>query len=327
MAIEKVAALVLDRLAVFEFGVICEVFGIDRTEDGVPPFDFRVCAVDPTRVLATKTGMGIVATHPLEAARDADLIAIPGGSVNGPFRPEALEILREAVDRGARVLSVCSGAFWLGEAGLLDGRDCGTHWRYAELLGERFPEARVDVDAIYVEDGPVLTSAGTAAGIDACLYLVAKELGTDVANRIARRMVVPPHRAGGQRQYVETPVPAEPSDSLQDVLDWLSEHLDEDHSVPSLAARANMSERTFARRFGQEVGTTPHKWLTAQRIRRARHLLETTTLDVEAIAHACGFATAAVLRSHFQRELGLPPLQYRKTFAGALARSREPALN
>jgi transcriptional regulator GlxA family with amidase domain len=129
-------------------------------------------------------------------------------------------------------------------------------------------------------------------------------------------MVVPPHRAGGQRQYVETPIPAQPSDSLRDVLDWLTEHLDEDHTVPGLAARANMSERTFARRFGQEVGTTPHKWLTAQRVLRARHLLETTTLDVETIARACGFATGAVLRSHFQKEVGLPPLQYRKTFAG-----------
>jgi transcriptional regulator GlxA family with amidase domain len=322
--LRTVAVVVEEPVAPFELAVLCEVFGIDRGEDGVPPFDFRVCAADPTRTLATKTGMGIVATHSLEAARDADLVAIPGGSVNGPFRPEVLDILRDAVDRGARVLSVCSGAFWLGEAGLLDGRDCATHWKYAQLLGRRFPEARVDVDALYVEDGRVLTSAGTAAGIDACLYLVGQELGTDVANRIARRMVVPPHRAGGQRQYVETPMPVERSDSLQDVLDWLAEHLDEDHSVPSLAARANMSERTFARRFGQEVGTTPHKWLTAQRVLRARHLLETTTLDIEGIARACGFATAAVLRSHFQKEIGLPPLQYRKTFAGQAI--REPAL-
>ncbi|GAA6526002.1 helix-turn-helix domain-containing protein [Intrasporangium sp. DVR] len=319
--LRSVAVILEEPVAPFELAVLCEVFGIDRTEDGVPSFDFRVCAADPTRVLATKTGMGVVATHSLDAARDADLVAVPGGSVNGPSRPEVLEILREAVDRGARVLSVCSGAFWLAEAGLLDGRDCATHWKYANLLATRFPRARVDLDALYVDDGPVLTSAGTAAGIDACLYLVGQELGTDVANRIARRMVVSPHRAGGQRQFVESPMPAEPSDGLQGLLDWLLEHLDEEHSIPSLAARVTMSERTFARRFSQEVGTTPHKWLTAQRVLRARRLLETTTLDVEGIARACGFATAALLRTHFQREVGLAPLQYRRTFAGHGARS------
>lgn len=319
--LRTVAVVIEEPVAPFELAVLCEVFGIDRTEDGVPAFDFRVCAAEPGRVLKTKTGMGVVATHGLDAARDADLIAIPGGSVRGPFRPEVMEILRNAVERGARVLSVCSGAFWLAEAGLLDGRECATHWKYADLLGHRFPQARVNLDALYVEDGPVLTSAGTAAGIDACLYLVREELGSDIANRIARRMVVAPHRSGGQRQYVETPVPAAASDSLQDVLDWVVEHLDEEHSVPRLAARANLSERTFARRFNQEVGTTPHQWLTAQRVLRARRLLETTDLDVEAISHACGFATGAVLRAHFQKQVGLPPLQYRRAFARQPERS------
>ncbi|GAB3051873.1 helix-turn-helix domain-containing protein [Intrasporangium mesophilum] len=313
--LHTIAAIVEEPVAPFELAVLCEVFGIDRTDDGVPPFDFRVCAAEPERVLRTKTGMGIVATHSLEAARDADLIAIPGGSVDGPFRPEVLEILREAVDRGARVLSVCSGAFWLAEAGLLDGRDCATHWRYAGLLEDRYPKACVDLDVLYVEDGPILTSAGTAAGIDACLHIVREELGSEVATRIARRMVVPPHRSGGQRQYVETPLPAEQCDSLQDVLDWVSEHLDEEHSVPSLALRSNMSERTFARRFTSEVGTTPHKWLTSQRVLRARRLLESTDLDIERIARESGFATAAVLRHHFQRQIGLPPVQYRRAFA------------
>lgn len=322
--LHTVAVLLEEPVAPFELAVLCEVFGIDRTEDGVPPFDFRVCAADPSKVLRTKTGMGVVATHPFEAARDADLIAIPGGSVDGPFHPEALELLRGAVARGARVLSVCSGAFWLGAAGLLDGRACATHWKHSTLLAERFPEARVDADSLYVDDGPVLTSAGTAAGIDACLHLVGQELGTDVANRIARRMVVPPHRAGGQRQFVETPLPVESADSLRELLDWLAQHLDEEHSVPALAARATMSERTFARRFAREVGTTPHKWITAQRVLRARHLLETTTLDVEGIARACGFGTAAVLRSHFQKEVGLPPLQYRRTFAGRDVRMPPP---
>lgn len=319
MALRVVAAIVEEPISPFELAVLCEVFGIDRTEDGVPSFDFRVCAAEPERVLRSKTGMGIVATHPLEAAREADLIAIPGGNVDGPFRAEVLDILRDAVDRGARVMSVCSGAFWLGEAGLLDRRDCATHWRYASLLEERFPQARVDLDVLYVEDGPILTSAGTAAGIDACLHIVRAELGSEIATRIARRMVVPPHRDGGQRQYVATPVPPAPCDSLQDVLDWLLANLDQEHSVPRLAARANMSERTFARRFTQELGTTPHKWLTLQRVLRARHLLETTELDVEAIARACGFGTGAMLRTHFQKQIGLAPLAYRRAFSAQVA--------
>jgi transcriptional regulator GlxA family with amidase domain len=173
----------------------------------------------------------------------------------------------------------------------------------------------VDLEVLYVEDDRVITSAGTAAGIDACLHLVRTELGSEVATRIARRMVVPPHRSGGQRQFVETPVPTEPCEGLQDVMEWVAERLDEEHSIPSLARRAAMSERTFARRFTAEVGTTPHKWLTSQRVLRARHLLESTDLDIERIARESGFATAAVLRHHFQRQIGIPPVAYRRAFA------------
>lgn len=298
----------------FELGVLCEVFGIDRTDDGVPAFDFRVCSARPGDVLRTTSGVSVVASHPLEAARGADLVAIPGGAVDGPFDPEVLDILRHTVESGGRVLSVCSGAFQLAAAGLLDGRDCTTHWRYAARLAAEHPRACVDLDVLYVEDGPVLTSAGTAAGIDACLHLVRTELGSEVATRIARRMVVPPHRSGGQRQFVETPVPSEPCEGLQDVMEWVVERLDEEHSIPSLAKRAAMSERTFARRFTAEVGTTPHKWLTSQRVLRARHLLETTDFDIERIARESGFATAAVLRHHFQRQIGIPPVSYRRAF-------------
>jgi transcriptional regulator GlxA family with amidase domain len=260
------------------------------------------------------SGIGIVPTHDLAAARDADLVAVPAGTVEGPFDEGVLDVLRDAVARGAHVLSVCSGAFSLAAAGVLDGRAATTHWRYAARLAEVCPTAHVDLDVLYVEDGPVITSAGTAAGIDACLHLVRTELGSEVATRIARRMVVPPHRDGGQRQYVETPVPGQSCDSLQEVLDWVLEHLDEDHSVPSLARRAAMSERTFARRFAAEVGTSPHRWLTTQRVLRARHLLESTDLDVERIAHESGFGTAAILRHHFQRQIGVPPLRYRRAF-------------
>jgi transcriptional regulator GlxA family with amidase domain len=313
--LRTIAVIAQEPVAMFELGVLCEVFGIDRTDDGVPPFDFRVCSARPGEVLRTTSGLGVAATHPLEAARGADLVAIPGGSVDGPFDAEVLDILRDTVEQGGRVLSVCSGAFQLAAAGLLDGRDCTTHWRYAARLADEHPRACVDLDVLYVEDGPVLTSAGTAAGIDACLHLVRTELGSEVATRIARRMVVPPHRSGGQRQFVETPLPAEPCEGLQDVMEWVAERLDEEHSIPSLARRAAMSERTFARRFTAEVGTTPHKWLTSQRVLRARHLLESTDFDVERIARESGFATAAVLRHHFQREIGIPPVAYRRAFA------------
>lgn len=313
--LRTIAVIAQEPVAMFELGVLSEVFGIDRTDDGVPPFDFRVCSARPGEPLRTTSGLSIVAPLPLEAARGADLVAIPGGSVEGPFDPDVLEILRHTVEHGGRVLSVCSGAFQLAAAGLLDGRDCTTHWRYAARLADEHPRACVDLDVLYVEDGPVLTSAGTAAGIDACLHLVRTELGSEVATRIARRMVVPPHRSGGQRQFVETPLPAEPCEGLQDVMEWVAQRLDEEHSIPSLARRAAMSERTFARRFAAEVGTTPHKWLTSQRVLRARHLLETTDFDVERIARESGFATAAVLRHHFQREIGIPPVAYRRAFA------------
>jgi transcriptional regulator GlxA family with amidase domain len=313
--LRTIAVIAQEPVAMFELGVLSEVFGIDRTDDGVPPFDFRVCSARPGEPLRTTSGLSIVAPLPLEAARGADLVAIPGGSVDGPFDPDVLEILRHTVEHDGRVLSVCSGAFQLAAAGLLDGRDCTTHWRYAARLADEHPRACVDLDVLYVEDGPVLTSAGTAAGIDACLHLVRTELGSEVATRIARRMVVPPHRSGGQRQFVETPLPAEPCEGLQDVMEWVAQRLDEEHSIPSLARRAAMSERTFARRFAAEVGTTPHKWLTSQRVLRARHLLETTDLDVERIARESGFATAAVLRHHFQREIGIPPVAYRRAFA------------
>jgi transcriptional regulator GlxA family with amidase domain len=319
LMLRTVAVVVQEPVAAFELGVLCEVFGIDRTDDGVPAFDFRVCASRPGEIIRSTSGIGVVATHGLDAARDADLVAVPAGTVDGPFEPEILQVLRETVERGGRVLSVCSGAFTLAAAGLLDGRACTTHWRYAARLAEVCPDAEVDLDVLYVEDGPIITSAGTAAGIDACLHLVRTELGSEVATRIARRMVVPPHRSGGQRQYVESPVPDQPCDSLQDVLDAVLEHLDGDHTVASLARQAAMSERTFARRFSAEVGTTPHQWLTAQRVLRARHLLETTDLDVERIARESGFATGAVLRHHFQRQIGVPPQAYRKAF------TRQPA--
>ncbi|MGH3258518.1 MAG: helix-turn-helix domain-containing protein, partial [Streptosporangiaceae bacterium] len=246
----------------------------------------------------------------------------PGRVTGGPacapqeFPADLLDALRRAVDRGARVLSVCSGAFILGEAGLLDGRRCTTHWRHADELARRFPQAKVDPDVLYVDDDPVISSAGTAAGIDACLYLVRKEQGSRVANGIARRMVVPPHRDGGQAQYVEQPIAPSCDGSLRDLLEWLSANLGLPLTVRQLATRANMSERTFARRFVQDTGTTPQRWLIGQRILLAQQLLEETDETVDAIADHAGFGNATALRHHFRIWRGTTPNAYRRLFRG-----------
>jgi transcriptional regulator GlxA family with amidase domain len=213
-------------------------------------------------------------------------------------------------------MSVCSGAYVLGAAGLLDGRDCTTHWRYAADLANRFPLARVNPDVLYVCDGPVLTSAGSAAGLDLCLHLIRRDYGERLANIAARRMVMPPHRAGGQAQFVGTPVRAQDAETLAPLLDEIASELARDHSVTSMSARAAMSERTFARRFRAETGTTPHLWLTEQRVRYARSLLEAGDEPVEVVARRSGFGTAAMLRHHFNRVVGTSPAAYRQVFRG-----------
>jgi transcriptional regulator GlxA family with amidase domain len=212
------------------------------------------------------------------------------------------------------VLSVCSGAFTLGAAGLLDDRPCTTHWFHVDELRERFPRARVVPDVLYVDDDLVITSAGTAAGIDACLHLVRKELGAEAANGIARRMVVPPHREGGQAQYVQRPVAACESEAMSPVVDWMLENLDADLTIDDLAAKAHMSPRTFARRFKAETGSTPHAWLTAQRILHAERLLEQTDEPIERIAQLSGFGSATLMRHHFVRARRTTPQSYRRTF-------------
>lgn len=223
--------------------------------------------------------------------------------------------LRAAADSGSIILTVCSGAFVAGAAGLLDGRSCTTHWMHADELARRYPTAKVDRNVLFVDDGNLITSAGTAAGIDACLHLVRRELGSAVTNKIARRMVVAPQRDGGQRQYIDQPIPVNCSDSFAPQLDWILSNLHIRHSVDSLARRSNMSARTFARRFVEETGTTPMQWVTDQRVLYARRLLEETDLDVDRIADRAGFRTATLLRHHFRRIIGVTPSDYRRTFA------------
>jgi transcriptional regulator GlxA family with amidase domain len=326
----NVAVVVVHGFQSFEFGTICEVFGVDRSDDGLPGYDFAVVAGEPPPVHADRDFFTIEPSFGLERLEEADLIALPAvgdarlgfnGACSPPgasrrFPGDLLAALRRAVDRGARVLSVCSGAFILGEAGLLDGRRCTTHWRFAAELARRYPAAKVDPDVLYVDEDPVISSAGTAAGIDACLYLVRKEQGSRVANGIARRMVVPPHRDGGQAQYVVQPVAPACDGSLRDLLEWLRAHLDQPLTVRQLAARANMSERTFARRFVQDTGTTPQRWLIGQRILLAQQLLEESDETVDAIADRSGFGNATALRHHFRAWRGTTPNAYRRLFRG-----------
>src|SRR5215212_7450534 len=316
MALRSVSTLVLDGLAIFEFGVICEVFGIDRSADGVPNFDFKVCGPEPGKPIRTSVGATLTPECGLDGLVGADLVAIPAISAgNDGYLPEALKAVREAADSGSIILTVCSGAFVAGAAGLLDGRPCTTHWMHADELARMYPTAKVDRNVLFVDDGNLITSAGTAAGIDACLHLVRRELGSEVTNKIARRMVVPPQRDGGQRQYIDQPIPVRCSERFAPHLDWILGNLDKPHTVATLARRANMSARTFARRFVEETGTTPMQWVTDQRVLYARRLLEESDMDIDQIADRSGFGTATLLRHHFRRIIGVTPSDYRRSFA------------
>lgn len=311
-----VVAVVAEGFPPFELGVACEVFGTDRSELADPWYRFVLAAADPTP-LRSKCGFTLDTPHGLEALAEADTVVIPAwGSPPRPAHAALIEALKAADDRGARIISVCSGAFLLGHASLLDGRRCTTHWMYTDDLTRMFPRAIVDPNVLYVVEGNVMTSAGTAAGIDLCLHVVRLDHGAEVANAVARRMVVPPHRDGGQAQYVQAPVPTAPdADPLGDTLTWAVQHLDEELPVEVLARRAHLSPRTFARRFRAVTGTTPHQWLLRQRVVHAQRLLETTDAPVELVATRCGFGSAAALRAHFARQVGTSPLAYRRTFA------------
>lgn len=310
--LRTVTALAMPGLAPFEFGVLCEVFGIDRTAMGGPEFDFRVATAVPGPV-RTSLGFDIIVEQDLSVAADADLIAVSARTI-GDVDERYLQVIREADARGAWVLSVCSGSFVLGASGILDGRRSATHWMYAEEMQRAYPRTTVDADVLFVEDRRVITGAGTAAGIDACLHLVRRELGAAAATVIARRMVVPPQRDGGQSQYIAPPSLDVGRSPFNRLTDWMLDHLDEELTVEELAHRAHMSSRTFSRRFRAELGVSPAAWLNRQRTLRAQQLLEQTDESVEEIARACGFGAASVLRHHFVRTLGTTPTDYRRAF-------------
>jgi transcriptional regulator GlxA family with amidase domain len=317
MPVERVAIVAVPGVQPFELGVAWEGFGIDRSDDGVPTYDTSLVSMTPS--VQTAGGWAISTPHRLDHAADADLVIVPAFAGEHDGVEPILDLLRETINRGASVMSFCSGAYMLGAAGILDGRRCTTHWRYAADLAVRHPAAKVDPNVLFVCDGPVLTSAGTAAGLDLCLHVIRRDHGEEIARKVARRMVMPPHREGGQAQYVEVPIRTHPADTLAPLLDDLLDELAVDHTIESLSARSAMSPRTFARRFRQETGTTPHHWLTQQRVLLARRMLESGDDSMEIVAERSGFCTSSMLRHHFTRIVGTSPSAYRRQFCGRAA--------
>ena len=316
--IHDVVAVVAPPVAAFELGVLAEVFGLDRSEEGLPSYRFAVATARPG-LLPTSSGFSVLVEDGLDRLESADLVAVPSWPVHDAVPPpELVAALHGAVARGARVLSVCSGAFLLAAAGLLDGRRAVTHWRWVEELARRAPRSEVDASVLHVSDGPITTSAGTAAALDACLQLVRQAHGSDVANRLARRMVVAPFREGGQAQYAETPLPTVRSHGgLGPVLDRVLARLDEPWPVRRLAREALVSPRTFARLFRAATGTTPGRWLLEARVQHAERLLETTDLPVGVVAARCGLGSADTVRRQLTARRGVGPSVYRRTFRGA----------
>ncbi len=310
-----VVALAYDGLCTFEFGVAVEIFGLARPELGPDWYRFAVAAVDEGELRATG-GVRVMADGDMSLIARAGTVIVPGWRGADTPVPDALcQQLREAHRRGCRILSICSGVFVLAAAGLLEGCRATTHWRYLETLQQRYPDVEVVPDVLYVDEGTVLTSAGSAAGIDLCLHLVRRDFGQEATNSVARRLVVQPHRDGGQTQNIVRPVPvARESKRLGLLFDYLHQQLADNHTVASLASRAGMSPRTFLRRFQDATGTTPARWLLNERLMRARGMLEKTRLSLDSIAIQVGFGSSSTLRYHFQQHFSVSPAAYRKSF-------------
>ncbi|MEU3731574.1 MULTISPECIES: helix-turn-helix domain-containing protein [unclassified Streptomyces] len=306
-----VALAATDGMLHFELALACEVFGTDLADVVKPWYRLSVCGPGTVRV----GRFGLEPDAGLDHLSYADTVVVPGwADIDRDPPAELVDAVREAHEAGARVVSLCTGAFVLAAAGLLDGRRATTHWAHTGELAERHPRVTVDPDVLYVDDGSVLTSAGKAAAMDLCLHLVRLDHGASVANRLARRLVVPPHRDGGQAQFVATPVPAPDNHPLAELFPWVLQRLDHPLTVEDLARRARMSSRNLGRHFRSATGTTPLRWLLTQRIRHAQELLETTDDTIDRIATATGMGTATTLRRHFHRTVGVPPDAYRRTF-------------
>ena len=309
----RVAILAYDGLCTFEFGIAVEVFALPRPELKVPWYDCRVFSWDRTP-MRSMGGLMITAPHGRGAIDWTDTIIVPGWSGGANEVPQQLRNkIAKAHQSGKRLISICSGVFVLAAAGILDNRRAATHWRYVEQLQATYPAVQIEKDALYVDEGQILTSAGSAAGLDLCLHIVRKDYGSKIANNIARRLVLPTHREGGQAQFIPSPV-SHKADGLAGILDWLRTHIDEHHTITSMAAKAGLSERTFVRRFKDSTGTSPHVWLTSERIKCAREYLESTNLTTNQIAEKSGFVTPETFRHHFRRAMGVAPTAYRSAF-------------
>lgn len=310
-----VVALAYDRLCTFEFGCTVELFALERPELGVRWYEFSVCAVESGPIRAAG-GFTIHAPDSLDLLERAGTIVIPGWRDPDEAPPPALlASLRAAHARGARLCSICSGVFVLAAAGLLDGQRATTHWRYTDRLARRFPAIDVRPNELYVDNGQIITSAGSAAGLDMLLHLVRRDYGARVGNLVAQRLVVPPHREGGQAQYLPRPMAHDEQGRLSALIDWLREHADGAHTIASMADRAAMSPRTLQRRFQQATGCGPAEWLVRERIALVKDLLETTQLPLSQLAERVGFGSEETLRHHFRRIASTTPAAYRRQFA------------
>lgn len=314
-AAKKVAVLAFEGMTPFHLSVPCLVFGNNLADDEAPVFEVAVCAVQAGQ-LQTSAGFAIGVEHDLAALEGADIVIVPAWHDDDRDAPGSLlQALRAAHARGAVVVGLCLGAFPLAQAGLLDGRTVATHWEAARLLAARYPKVKVDARVLYVDDGAILTSAGVAAGLDCCLHLLRRLCGADFANKVARRILVAPHRDGGQAQFIELPLPADKGPGrFSQMLDWVKENLRQEHSIDMLAERAAMSRRNFTRHFRQATGTSFKQWLLSQRLIHAQRLLETSDASVELIAGEAGFGNALALRQHFRTALQTTPRDYRKRF-------------
>jgi AraC family transcriptional activator FtrA len=311
-----VAVIVYDEVSPLELGVACDVFGPSSgaVMGQVPWYRLAVCSAHPSPV-SVNGGFMLQAPHRLAHLTRADTVVVLPTESLDRVPPEVFDALRRAHAAGSRIVSLCTGAFVLAQAGLLDGRRVTTHWMECAHLAGRYPAVSVDPGVLYVDDGDILSSAGSAASIDLCLHIVRQDYGTDLATQLARQLVVPPQREGGQAQFIDTPLPSLDADNLfTSTVTWVQEHLNEPLSVNDLAARSAMSPRTFARRFQASTGTTPHQWLLRQRVHLAQRLLETTDLPMDAVAASSGFGTAGNLRKHFHRIVQTSPQDYRRTF-------------
>ena len=311
--LRRVAALAYEGLGTFEFGIVVELFGLRRTGLGVAWYEFEACSVERGPIHAAG-GIQIQVRRGLRAFDDAGTIVIPGWKIDEAVPATLIRALRRAYADGARLVSICSGVFALAATGLLDGKRVTAHWRHADRLKARYPNLHIEPDVLYVDEGRILTSAGSTAGIDLGLHIIRLDYGAEIANEIARRLVMPPHRDGGQAQYVRDSGRSPLEGGLAPVLAWAQERLEKQLSVDDLARKAAMSARTFARRFREQAGTTPHRWLTHQRLFAAQRRLETTEESIDQIAEAVGLQTAATLRQHFSRSLGTTPTAYRRRF-------------